>query len=254
MNNARRNSFLQLLCLPLFILCTATANAQQTTINFTGIATYVENDWTSFGGVGSTVTGTYTYDLGLTPSLNTTTNNSFLSSHPSNAGLFSWEMTFTLGGLTKTVTQADANFNLSLADASSTGIDRYYASFTGTGSMTGFSGNIDLRDTAAGLNDAITLNGTGNSPPATAPNLSLFDGTTNGRYWERYVDPVTGATTNIYNDLRFNITGVSLATTASAAPVAAVPEPEIYAMMGLGLGLLGWMNRRKKPHGSGAAA
>lgn len=28
--------------------------------------------------------------------------------------------------------------------------------------------------------------------------------------------------------------------------VAAVPEPEIYAMMGLGLGLLGWMGRRRK--------
>jgi len=29
------------------------------------------------------------------------------------------------------------------------------------------------------------------------------------------------------------------------APVAAVPEPEIYAMMGLGVGLLGWLKRRK---------
>lgn len=28
--------------------------------------------------------------------------------------------------------------------------------------------------------------------------------------------------------------------------VAVVPEPEIYAMMGLGLGLIGWMGRRKK--------
>ena len=30
---------------------------------------------------------------------------------------------------------------------------------------------------------------------------------------------------------------------ATAAPV---PEPEIYAMMGLGLGLLGWVGRRRK--------
>ncbi len=28
--------------------------------------------------------------------------------------------------------------------------------------------------------------------------------------------------------------------------VAAVPEPEIYAMMGLGLGLMGWVSRRRK--------
>lgn len=30
------------------------------------------------------------------------------------------------------------------------------------------------------------------------------------------------------------------------APVTAVPEPEIYALMGLGLGLLGWVRRRKR--------
>ena len=35
----------------------------------------------------------------------------------------------------------------------------------------------------------------------------------------------------------------------SAAPVAAVPEPEIYAMMGVGLGVLGWLGRRKKFNG-----
>jgi len=28
----------------------------------------------------------------------------------------------------------------------------------------------------------------------------------------------------------------------------AVPEPEIYAMMGLGLGLMGWVSRRRKQH------
>jgi hypothetical protein len=32
----------------------------------------------------------------------------------------------------------------------------------------------------------------------------------------------------------------------SFASVAAVPEPEIYAMMGIGLGLMGWVGRRKR--------
>ncbi len=33
---------------------------------------------------------------------------------------------------------------------------------------------------------------------------------------------------------------------SGVAPVAAVPEPEIYAMLGLGLGLMGWVGRRRK--------
>jgi hypothetical protein len=37
------------------------------------------------------------------------------------------------------------------------------------------------------------------------------------------------------------------------AAVAPVPEPEIYAMMGLGLGLLGWIGRRKKLRDAAAA-
>ena len=35
--------------------------------------------------------------------------------------------------------------------------------------------------------------------------------------------------------------------------VSPVPEPEIYAMMGVGLGLLGWVARRKKSNESAAA-
>jgi hypothetical protein len=35
-------------------------------------------------------------------------------------------------------------------------------------------------------------------------------------------------------------------TATSAAPVAAIPEPEIYAMMGIGLGFVGWLGRRRR--------
>jgi hypothetical protein len=43
----------------------------------------------------------------------------------------------------------------------------------------------------------------------------------------------------------YNVTfgGIEVFTISSVTPV---PEPEIYAMMGLGLGLLGWVGRRKK--------
>jgi len=39
-----------------------------------------------------------------------------------------------------------------------------------------------------------------------------------------------------------------LAWSVSAAQVAPIPEPEIYAMMGVGLGLMGWVSRRRKQH------
>jgi hypothetical protein len=36
-------------------------------------------------------------------------------------------------------------------------------------------------------------------------------------------------------------------------PTAPIPEPEIYAMMAVGLGLLGWVGRRKKLKEAAAA-
>ena len=40
---------------------------------------------------------------------------------------------------------------------------------------------------------------------------------------------------------------------SNTGSVAAIPEPEIYAMMGAGLGLIGWIGRRKKLGRSAAA-
>jgi hypothetical protein len=42
-------------------------------------------------------------------------------------------------------------------------------------------------------------------------------------------------------------------TSLTASQITPIPEPEIYAMMGLGLGLIGWIGRRKKMK-EGAAA
>jgi len=42
---------------------------------------------------------------------------------------------------------------------------------------------------------------------------------------------------------QFNLTSMRMYEVPAVTPV---PEPEIYAMMGLGLGLMGWMGRRKR--------
>ena len=61
----------------------------------------------------------------------------------------------------------------------------------------------------------------------------------------------TGTTTfnnNVwYNDEKNNASLYILADfKGNTPPVSPVPEPEIYAMFGLGLGLMGWVGRRKK--------
>jgi hypothetical protein len=44
-----------------------------------------------------------------------------------------------------------------------------------------------------------------------------------------------------------DVSGNKVGALVSENITMAVPEPEIYAMMGLGLGLLGWVGRRRKP-------
>ena len=57
---------------------------------------------------------------------------------------------------------------------------------------------------------------------------------------------------NVFADPGEVITKVSFAANTNAfetdnhAFISAVPEPEVYAMMGLGLGLMGWVGRRKR--------
>jgi PEP-CTERM motif len=61
-----------------------------------------------------------------------------------------------------------------------------------------------------------------------------------GSLWLDFV-PVSspGGPVNFANSVFFDGLRVTLA--------APIPEPEIYAMLGLGLGLMGWVGRRKKP-------
>jgi len=49
------------------------------------------------------------------------------------------------------------------------------------------------------------------------------------------------------------VPGVGVVDTIDKTVVAAVPEPEIYAMMAVGLGLMGWVGRRKRLKEAAAA-
>jgi hypothetical protein len=95
--------------------------------------------------------------------------------------------------------------------------------------------------------------------PADTNNLSVFwNGTSLGTFgginpssttnnWIIYSVQVVG--TGGLDQLRFAATGTSDSYGGSLDAVTlttAVPEPEVYAMMGLGLGLLGWVGRRRK--------
>jgi len=64
-----------------------------------------------------------------------------------------------------------------------------------------------------------------------------------------------GAVTMIMNSIRTGCNGNFQVTTTpgGGTVVTPIPEPEIYAMMAVGLGLLGWVGRRKKLKEAAAA-
>ena len=82
------------------------------------------------------------------------------------------------------------------------------------------------------FNSAVTLTGGAFSDPGLYSNYTITS--TNGI--SRFVFDAYNAPGNTSIDNMIAVTSV-------AAPV---PEPEIYAMLGAGLGLMGWIARRRK--------
>ncbi len=87
-----------------------------------------------------------------------------------------------------------------------------------------------------------TLEGWNNGVQVWSVNTGL-----NGSY--EFYGPQAGA----IDELRLGFGNIYLVDDITLNSVAAVPEPEIYAMMGVGLGLLGWVGRRKKLKEAAAA-
>ena len=99
------------------------------------------------------------------------------------------------------------------------------AYFDSTGSLPIFlGGNGTLGGAGQGVGDEVVVLTSGGGPGTGGiPNFLILG---------------NGQGNNLFSDVTWSSSAVS--------PVAAVPEPEIYAMMGVGLAMLGWLKRRKK--------
>ena len=100
--------------------------------------------------------------------------------------------------------------------------------------------------------------------PSQTVNIELFNGLNslgtlnlahNTGYWPnltpefRGIGDVSGFDKMVFtNSATYDALGFfAIDDMRISSPVAAVPEPEIYAMLSIGLGLMGWAGRRKKP-------
>ena len=109
---------------------------------------------------------------------------------------------------------------------------------TGTVSLTNF-----LIDTVS-----LTLSGGVAFGTTTLSNVALFNLSTNGNATSPFDLKLTataaGALTTVLGVP--NLTGALIATAGTAPITAAIPEPSTYALMLGGLGLAGWVARRRK--------
>ncbi len=214
------------------------STAQPITYNFQGLAT---------GGTlaGQTFQGSFTFDVSLmpTPALGNDSNfNQFSGQRPAGQPApVTTDVTFS-GGLVVALGSGSAfndgsvfvRKNDCLTLLCSTRIDSY-----------GVSGrSVDLDSTAAFFRLIVTdfdlANGPGIFPDATA-GLAL----TQPVNWLASGANVTGFI-GFGTDLGAGTTSLNgQYAEVRLTSIAPVPEPEIYAMLGLGLGLLGWARRRK---------
>ncbi len=109
---------------------------------------------------------------------------------------------------------------------------------TGTISLTNF-----LIDTVS-----LNLSGTVAFGTTTLNNVALFSLTNNGNAASPFDLRLSSAAGNALVSVLGvpNLTGALIATAGTAPITAAIPEPSTYALMLGGLGLAGWVARRRK--------
>ena len=201
----------------LFVLVTVfvplTSSAATITIDFTGTASIANGIW---AGQGTDVTGSYTYDSDLDPTLNVTNSNgsitnTFLSNNAGNAGL-DWEFTVSLGATSLSVDETDGLFNFGL-------FDKTPASLLDTYQLTA-PGGASIQLIGSDPRAVENLNGT---VPTDAPDLSLFQSVvTAGR---------------VGTQLKWTFDSITLRDSGGGGP--SVPEPTAALVFGLGLLVIG---------------
>lgn len=109
--------------------------------------------------------------------------------------------------------------------------------------VSGFTTELDLSIKFDIDIDSVSLYGTSGAPMLTSGSGGFsFDSLTAGAY--QLV--VSGDVSRVANF--GTLFGVGYAGALSAAPsiTAPVPEPETYAMLAMGLGMIGWVSRRRR--------
>ena len=209
------------------------ADAQPVTFNFTGI---VSNSIGSFGSiaVGTAITGTYTLDFAAAnPGISTGTVGA-----PSGV----WEARSESGAAYGIAVPSGFVFSSTAqvgAFSYSTGPQQGYQNLSHVMGNNGGTGNFyAFEDTALDGRDR------------TVSSFSIYPLSTGSGGFSSNGLPVlvTGGLNTGYIDLDVNGVTSELNYTINSLTVAAVPEPETYAMLIAGLGLLGFVGQRmKKP-------
>jgi hypothetical protein len=208
---------LKLLAVCVSLSTPVAAGAVPITFDFTGTATIASGIWS---GQGTAVSGSYTYDTDLTPTLNSAITNTFLSNNAANAGL-GYNLTIQLGTTTFSVDETDGLFNFGLFDKAT---DQY--SFVGAGANLVLFGS-----------DAAAISNLDGSVPTSAPDLSLFQ------------SPASAG--RVGTQLKFSVNSIVVrpSSSGSGGSVGAVPEPGAALLFGLGICLAGRGAARRRQLG-----
>ena len=196
-------------------------------------------------GVGSAVRGSFAYDLAVNVDLNA--SPSIGAYHPALVS-----QTFQAGSFVKTLTPTIPGRILNFVNDA----NHLQPAIVGVDGIEAFSLS-NLGDSIFGGNSLTQLGIAWLSPNTSLLTSDAMQVLPSGVNWINPGGPISFLDHNSATLQRLEIVANFVSYTLSTGPVAPgpvapIPEPEIYAMMLAGLGVIGWMGRRKKLRDRGA--